>query len=72
MWYTVKKTGPRGVRFEGCYSPGSVMATHKGVQLTSMGVGRLCWGVSSIPHQLCDFIGVLGDFIGVLSKHPYL
>ena len=49
---TVKKTGPRGVRrFEGCYSPGSVMATHKGVQLTSMGVGRLCWGVSSIPHQ---------------------
>ena len=21
------------------------------VQLTSMGVGRLCWGVSSIPHQ---------------------
>ena len=26
--YTVKKTGPRGVRFEGCYSPRSVMATH--------------------------------------------
>ena len=25
---TVKKTGPRGVRFEGCYSPMSVMATH--------------------------------------------
>ena len=25
---TVKKTGPRGVRFEGCYSPRSVMATH--------------------------------------------
>ena len=38
---TVKKTGPRGVRFEGCYSPGCVMATHKGIQLTSMGVGRL-------------------------------
>ena len=30
---------PRGVRFEGCYSPGSVMATHKGVELTSWG----CW-----------------------------
>ena len=26
--YTVKKTGPRGVRIEGCYSPRSVMATH--------------------------------------------
>ena len=38
---TVKKKGPRGVRFEGCYSPGSVMATHKGVELTSWGVGRL-------------------------------
>ena len=38
----LKKKGPRGVRFEGCYSPGSVMATHKGVQLTYMGVGRLC------------------------------
>ena len=37
-----KKKRPRGVRFEGCYSPGSVMATHKGVQLTYMGVGRLC------------------------------
>ena len=24
----LKKTGPRGVRFEGCYSPRSVMATH--------------------------------------------
>ena len=40
--YTVKKKGPRGVRFEGCYSPGSVMATHKGVELTYWGVGRLC------------------------------
>ena len=39
--HTVKKKGPRGVRFEGCYSPGSVMATHKGVELTSWGVGRL-------------------------------
>ena len=39
--YTVKKKGPRGVRFEGCYSPGSVMATHKCVELTSWGVGRL-------------------------------
>ena len=39
--YTVKKKGPRGVRFEGCYSPRSVMATHKGVELTSWGVGRL-------------------------------
>ena len=38
----LKKKGPRGVRFEGCYSPGSVMATHKGVELTSWGVGRLC------------------------------
>ena len=38
---TVKKKGPRGVGFEGCYSPGSVMATHKGVELTSWGVGRL-------------------------------
>ena len=37
----LKKKGPRGVRFEGCYSPGSVMATHKGVELTSWGVGRL-------------------------------
>ena len=27
------------------------MATHKGIQLTSMSVGRLCGGVSSIPHQ---------------------
>ena len=36
---TVKKKGQRGVRFEGCYSPGSVMATHKGVELTSWG----CW-----------------------------
>ena len=33
--------GLRGVRFEGCYSPRSVMATHKGVALTSWGVGRL-------------------------------
>ena len=42
MWHcTVKKKGPRGVRFEGCYSPRSVMATHKGVELTSCGVGRL-------------------------------
>ena len=24
---TVKKKGPRGVGFEGCYSPGSVMAS---------------------------------------------
>ena len=39
--YTVKKKGPRGVRFEGCYSPRSVMATHKGVELTSWSVGRL-------------------------------
>ena len=39
--YTVKKKGPRGVRFEGCYSPGSVMAAHKGVELTSWG----CWQV---------------------------
>ena len=38
---TVKKKGPRGVRFEMCYSPRSVMATHKGVELTSWGVGRL-------------------------------
>ena len=37
----LKKKGPRGVRFEGCYSPRSVMATHKGVELTSWGVGRL-------------------------------
>ena len=36
------------------------MATHKGVQLTSMGVGRLCWGVTTKS-------GVLGDFMGVLS-----
>ena len=41
FYYTVKKKGPRGVRFEGCYSPRSVMATHKGVKLTSWGVGRL-------------------------------
>ena len=40
------------------------MATHKGIQLTYMGVGRLCWGVSSIP-------GVLGDFKGVLSGLPH-
>ena len=33
---------PRGVRFEGSYSPGSVMATHKGVQLAYMGAGILC------------------------------
>ena len=37
---TVKKKA-RGVLGEGCYSPGSVMATHKGVELTSWGVGRL-------------------------------
>ena len=57
---TVKKTGPRGVRFEGCYSLGSVMATHKGIQLTSMGVGRL---LAAYPTKS----GVLSDFIVVLS-----
>ena len=46
--HTVKKKFPRGVRFEGCYSPGSVMATHKGVELTSWG----CWqAVRSNPQQ---------------------
>ena len=27
------------------------MATHKGVELTSWGVGRLRWGVRSNPQQ---------------------
>ena len=36
------------------------MATHNGVQLTSMGVGRL---LAAYPTKS----GVLGDFIGVLS-----
>ena len=41
------RKGSRGVRFEGCYSLGSVIASHKGVQLTSLGVGILhqLWGV---------------------------
>ena len=40
------------------------MATHKGVQLTFMGIGRLCWGViAAYPTNY----GVSGDFIGVLS-----
>ena len=39
--HTQLKKGPRGVRFDGCYSPGGVIVTHKGVELTSMGVGRL-------------------------------
>ena len=43
------------------------MATHKSVQLTYMGVSKLCWGVSNIPHQ--QWGGVLGDFKGVLSQH---
>ena len=29
------------------------MVTHKGVQLTFMGVGKLCWGVGSIPIVVC-------------------
>ena len=41
LYTLLQKKGPRGVRFEGCYSPRSVMATHKGVELTSWGVGRL-------------------------------
>ena len=38
----LKKKGPRGVRIERCYSPGGVLITHKGVQLTYMGVDRAC------------------------------
>ena len=48
------KKGTRVLGLRGVISPwpGSVMATHKGVlQLTSMGVGMLWWGVGSIPHQ---------------------
>ena len=39
--YTVKKKGPRGVTAQGCYSPGGVLVTHKGVLLTSMSVGKV-------------------------------
>ena len=34
---TVKKKRPKG-----CYSPGGVLVTHKGVQLTSMSVDKVC------------------------------
>ena len=38
---TVKKKGPRDVKADGCYSPGGVLVTHKGVLLTSMSVGKV-------------------------------
>ena len=59
----LKKKGPRSVRFEGCYSQESVMATHKGVQLT-------IWVLADYARVLAAYptnSGVLGHFNGVLS-----
>ena len=39
--YPYTLLSPRGVRFEGCYSLGSVMAAQKRILLTFMSVGRV-------------------------------
>ena len=47
------------------------MTTHKGVQMTYMGVDRLCWGVGSIPHQQWGVGGFYRCVVTTLNYRIY-